>query len=44
MVKKIFRQKNTIFFENYNPTPLDMSKLTMDYPKFIVSKQKEESI
>ena len=22
--KKIFRQKNTIFFENYNLTPLDM--------------------
>ena len=24
MVKKIFRQKNTIFFENFNLTPLDM--------------------
>ena len=23
-VKKIFRQKTTIFFENYNQTPLDM--------------------
>ena len=23
-VKKIFRQKNTIFLENYNRTPLDM--------------------
>ena len=23
-VKKIFRHKNTIFLENYNPTPLDM--------------------
>ena len=23
-VKKIFRQNNTIFYENYNLTPLDM--------------------
>ena len=24
-VKKTFRQKNQIFFENYNPIPLDMN-------------------
>ena len=41
-VKMIFRQKNTICFENYNLTPLD--KCSMDHPKFIVSNQKEESI
>ena len=40
-VKMIFRQKNTIFFENYNLTPLDMYN---DYPKLIVSNQKEEYI
>ena len=39
---KICRKKNTIiFFENYNLTCLD---LYMDYPKFIVSNQKEESV
>ena len=37
--KKDFRQKNTIYFENYNSTPLDMYN-----PKLIVSNQKEESI
>ena len=37
--KKIFRQKNTIFFENYKLTPLD--NFTMDYPMFIASNQKE---
>ena len=40
-VKKIFRQENTIFFESYKLSPLDM---IMDYPKFIASSQKEESI
>ena len=40
-VKKIFRQKNRIFCENHNPTPI---YITMDYPKFTVSNQKEESI
>ena len=40
-VKKKFRQKYNIFFLNYNLTPLDC---TMDYPKFIVSNQKGESI
>ena len=41
-VKKIFGQNNTIFFFFYSLTPLDIC--TMDYPKFIVSDQKEESI
>ena len=40
--KKIFRQNNIIFFENNDLTPLDI--YTMDYLKFIVSNQKEESI
>ena len=40
-VKKSFRQKNTIFFGNYNLTPLDMYN---GLSKFIVSNQKEESI
>ena len=40
-VNKIFRQNNTIFFENYNLIPLIY---TMNYPKLIVSNQKEESI
>ena len=34
-VNKIFRQKNTIFFENYNLTPLDI--YTMNHPKLTVS-------
>ena len=38
-LKKILRQKNTIYFENYNSAPLDMYN-----PKRIVSNQKEESI
>ena len=68
--KKIFRQKNTILFVNYNLTPLNIYNVlsqvycikpryvqwtipsllyqtkicTMNYPKFIVSNQEEESI
>ena len=38
----ILRQKNTVCFENYDLTFLDIC--TMDYPKLIVSNQKEESI
>ena len=41
--KKIFRLRNTIFYENYNLAPLD-KLCTVDYPKFIVSNHKEESI
>ena len=41
-VKKIFRQRNTIYFLYYNPTPLDMYIGLC--PMFIVSNQKEESI
>ena len=40
-VKQIFSQKITIFFENYNLTPLDMyNRLSKVY----YIKQKEESI
>ena len=42
-IKKIFRQKHTIFFENYNLTTLH-NICTMDYPMFIVSNEEEESI
>ena len=31
--KKIFRQKNTIFFSNYNLTPLDMYQVYCIKPK-----------
>ena len=41
-VKKIFNKKIQYFFENYNLTPLDIC--TMDCPKIIVSKEKEEPI
>ena len=34
-------KKKQYFFKNYNMTPLD---ITMDYPKFIVSTWREESI
>ena len=39
--KDVKTNKNTIFCENYNLSPLIYP---MDYPKFIVSNQKEESI
>ena len=42
-VKMFFRQKNIIFFENYNLTPVDICT-TIDYLKCIVSNQKEEPI
>ena len=35
---------NTICFENYNLTPLDMYYWLSQIPKLIVSNQKEESI
>ena len=41
-VKQIFRQKNTIFFENYNLTPLD--KYNGLSQVFFISNKKEESI
>ena len=40
-VKKIFRQKDTIFLENYNLTFLDMYN---GLSQVFVSNQKEESI